>query len=71
MENIKIENIWERGFEDPDMLKVEKMCREKASSEIRIFRREISVYGRGFSHYNGDGKNFFKKGVFLCIPMKF
>ncbi len=33
MENIKIENIWERGFEDPDMLKVEKMCREKASSE--------------------------------------
>lgn len=33
MENIKIEKIWERGFEDPDMLRVEKMCREKASSE--------------------------------------
>lgn len=33
MSNIKIENIWERGFEDPDLLKVEKMCREKTSSE--------------------------------------
>ncbi len=33
MSNIKIENIWERGFEDPDLLKVEKMCREKTSSQ--------------------------------------
>lgn len=33
MENIKIENIWERGFTDLDSLRIEKMCREKASSE--------------------------------------
>ena len=33
MSNIKIENIWERGFEDEDLLRVERMCREKTSSE--------------------------------------
>lgn len=31
--NIKMENIWERGFDDPDLLRVEKMCRETASNE--------------------------------------
>ena len=30
---IEIENIWKRGFEDPDLLKVEDMCRKKASEE--------------------------------------
>lgn len=33
MGNIKIENIWERGFEDKDLLEVEKQCREKTSTE--------------------------------------
>ncbi len=33
MGNINIENIWKRGFEDSDLLRVEQMCREKASNE--------------------------------------
>lgn len=33
MGNIKLENIWKRGFEDSKLLKVENMCREKASTE--------------------------------------
>lgn len=33
MGNIKLENIWERGFEDPDLLKIESMCRKKTSEE--------------------------------------
>lgn len=35
MENIKIENIWERGFTDPDLLHIENMCRTKASQETK------------------------------------
>ena len=33
MKKIEIENIWERGFEDPDMLEVEASCRKKTSEE--------------------------------------
>lgn len=33
MENIKIENIWKREFDDPDLLKIEDMCRRKTSEE--------------------------------------
>ena len=33
MENIRIENIWKRGFEDPDLLKVEEMCRKETSEK--------------------------------------
>ena len=33
MGNIRIENIWERGFEDPELLKIENICRDKASNE--------------------------------------
>lgn len=33
MENIDIENIWKRGFEDPDMLEVEEKTRQYASSK--------------------------------------
>ena len=33
MGNINIDNIWKRGFEDADLLRVEHMCREKASTE--------------------------------------
>ena len=32
MENICIENIWKRGFEDPDMISVEEEARIEASS---------------------------------------
>lgn len=32
MENICIDNIWKRGFEDPDMLKVEEEARIEAST---------------------------------------
>ena len=32
MENICIDNIWKRGFEDPDMIKVEEECRIETST---------------------------------------
>lgn len=31
MSNIELENIWERGFTDPDMLRVEAECRKTTS----------------------------------------
>lgn len=44
MGNIKIENIWERGFEDEDLLNVEKMCREKTSEETdKLIEKYINM----------------------------
>lgn len=33
LSNINIENIWKRGFEDEDMLRVEEMCRKETSEK--------------------------------------
>lgn len=33
MAKIELENIWKRGFEDPELLEIEEMCRKKASEE--------------------------------------
>ena len=56
MGNIKIENIWERGFENPDLLEIENICRKKASEETEKLIEEYAnlEQSRGGKYISSD-----------------